>query len=769
LEKSRKFIIYAKQTGHFFCDSHLSVFETKDTNMKKVYIFYVSFVLSIAISTIAIGQVTVFEDKFETYNAGQQISCQAPTIWKTWTANPCNSTEDAYVSNSYSFSGTNSLLINQNNDIVKEIGTPITTGIAEINFMLFVPTGKGGYFNTLASFDPPNYVWAMQVYLDSTGTGTLDAGGASAATFSYPNDQWFPVKVVADLTANIGEFWLNGVKIHSWQWTLGTFGSPLIALQLDGTDFFGNTANNEMYVDDYNITHTTYTTKVTSTPTGGNWNSGSTWVGNNVPNQNAVVEIVSGATVNLTANRTRNALTIVKGTLNCGTFNITGSGSFVISSDATLQIGSTSGISLSGTTGNIRVTGTRSFNQFANYIYNGSSAQVTGNGLPAAVKNLTINNAAGVTLSSNVSVSGMLNLVTGNLITNSNTLSLGTSVTNLGTLNIISGKLIGNFNRWLSNSTNILFPVGTSTTKYTPIELNNVIGSGSFTVNAIAGVHPNSPGPNVLQMYWKLTNAGLTSADLTFNYLDADVVGDENQYELGRYNGISWDIISPIILNTTNNTASIAGINSFSDWTLGEDGNLPVELTSFYASTIGLTVKLSWKTATEINNYGFDIERMSNVKSQTSNVWEKIGFVNGYGNSNSPKSYFFEDKSLLAGKYQYRLKQVDTDGQFTYSSILAVDLATPKEFSLEQNYPNPFNPITTIKFTIPETNHVKIKVFNLLGEEIVTLINEVKEAGSHTVQFDASSFNSGIYLYKIEATSTGGKTFVQTKKMTLIK
>ena len=115
-------------------------------------------------------------------------------------------------------------------------------------------------------------------------------------------------------------------------------------------------------------------------------------------------------------------------------------------------------------------------------------------------------------------------------------------------------------------------------------------------------------------MYWKLTNGGLTSADLTFNYLDSDVVGDENQYELGRYNGISWDIISPITLNTTNNTASIAGINSFSDWTLGEDGALPVELKSFTAITIGSKVRLNWNTATETNNYGFEIERAQTFK-----------------------------------------------------------------------------------------------------------------------------------------------------------
>jgi hypothetical protein len=232
--------------------------------MAKIYIFYLSFVMAILISTIAIGQTIVFEDNFENYTAGQQISCQNPTVWKTWSNNPCSATEDALITSLYSFSGVNSVVINQNNDIVKEIGTPISNGIAEINFQIYIPTSKAGYFNTLASYAPKNYSWAMQVFLNSNGTGTLDAGGANAATFNYPQNQWFPVKVVADLTADIGEFWLNGVKLHTWQWSKGTFGTSNDK-RLDGTDFLGYTANDEMYIDDYNIVQMTSSNKIIST------------------------------------------------------------------------------------------------------------------------------------------------------------------------------------------------------------------------------------------------------------------------------------------------------------------------------------------------------------------------------------------------------------------------------------------------------------------------------------------------------------------------
>jgi subtilisin family serine protease len=189
---------------------------------------------------------------------------------------------------------------------------------------------------------------------------------------------------------------------------------------------------------------------------------------------------------------------------------------------------------------------------------------------------------------------------------------------------------------------------------------------------------------------------------------------------------------------------------------------LPVELSSFSASLISSTVKLSWQTATEINNYGFDIERCA--LSAERQAWNKIGFVNGNGNSNSTKSYSYEDKNVTPGKHSYRLKQIDNDGKFEYSKSIEVDMNGVNKFELSQNYPNPFNPTTTIRFNLPEAGNVKLTLFNILGQEIKTLVNEVKEAGTHTINFNAGELNSGMYIYKIEAGS-----FVQTRKMTLVK
>jgi hypothetical protein len=190
------------------------------------------------------------------------------------------------------------------------------------------------------------------------------------------------------------------------------------------------------------------------------------------------------------------------------------------------------------------------------------------------------------------------------------------------------------------------------------------------------------------------------------------------------------------------------------------NGPTPVELVSFNAKVRNNVVFLDWRTATEVNNYGFEVERSFDSKN-----WAKVGFVNGHGNSNSPKEYFFEDSKLSNNSYQYRLRQVDNDGSFAFSNIVSVSLnQVPDNFALYQNYPNPFNPTTSIKYTIAEESFVSIKVYSIIGSEIATLVNEKLSAGSYEINFDASSLSSGAYIYKIQAGN-----FSETKKMILNK
>lgn len=187
---------------------------------------------------------------------------------------------------------------------------------------------------------------------------------------------------------------------------------------------------------------------------------------------------------------------------------------------------------------------------------------------------------------------------------------------------------------------------------------------------------------------------------------------------------------------------------------------LPVELTSFTAAYKNLAVMLSWKTETEVNNYGFNLERRVSEGD-----WDSIAFIEGNGNSNSPKEYSYTDKELFAGgsKFQYRLKQIDSDGSFEYSDIVEVEVV-PDRFELSQNYPNPFNPSTTIRFSLPEATQIKINLYNMLGEQVATLAQGIYESGYHKITFNASNLPSGTYVYRLESGN-----FVQVKKMILLK
>ena len=192
-------------------------------------------------------------------------------------------------------------------------------------------------------------------------------------------------------------------------------------------------------------------------------------------------------------------------------------------------------------------------------------------------------------------------------------------------------------------------------------------------------------------------------------------------------------------------------------------GSLPVELTTFTALSVNSGVELKWATATEVNNYGFEVERKSN------NTWEDIAFVPGHGNSNSPKQYSYTDKNLTNGNaFQYRLKQIDNDGTFEYSNAIEIN-TVPARFELSQNFPNPFNPSTTIKYYTPKNSFVTLKVYDMLGREVTSLVNEQMSPGYHEVDWNGmdskgESVSSGVYIYRLTAGN-----FTQTKKMNLLK
>ena len=196
-------------------------------------------------------------------------------------------------------------------------------------------------------------------------------------------------------------------------------------------------------------------------------------------------------------------------------------------------------------------------------------------------------------------------------------------------------------------------------------------------------------------------------------------------------------------------------------------GNLPVELNSFAAKAENSNILLNWKTASEINNIGFEVQRSKELNS-LNNGWQTLGFVKGRGTSVTSLLYSFTDRDPLPGKQYYRIKQDDANGTFSIYGPVEADNFAKVNFSLEQNYPNPFNPNTVIKYTIPSPEIVTIKLYNVLGSEAATLLNEYKEAGMYSLNFSSSELNSkigsGVYFYTIKAGQ-----FTQTRKMVILK
>ncbi len=219
---------------------------------------------------------------------------------------------------------------------------------------------------------------------------------------------------------------------------------------------------------------------------------------------------------------------------------------------------------------------------------------------------------------------------------------------------------------------------------------------------------------------------------------------------------VQWDTLNSAVVNPSFITAT-------SSWRGVHTGILPVELSSFTSSIVRNNVTLNWITSSEVNNNGFDVERKA--KNDNSD-WSKIGFVNGSGNSHESKTYAYNDNGLSIGKYNYRLKQIDFNGNFKYYELQGdVQVGVPTQFELSQNFPNPFNPSTKINFALPVDTKLTLNLYDISGRLVSTLINnELRAANYYTVVFNGSNLSSGTYFYTIRSDK-----FNETKKMVLIK
>ncbi|QOJ28300.1 MAG: T9SS type A sorting domain-containing protein [Ignavibacteriales bacterium] len=227
--------------------------------------------------------------------------------------------------------------------------------------------------------------------------------------------------------------------------------------------------------------------------------------------------------------------------------------------------------------------------------------------------------------------------------------------------------------------------------------------------------------------------------------------------------GVTWTPIEGI------NTTVLYTVGAFNGipWAAGNGGEirkwngpaLPVEFTALSANVTMNKVTINWTTATEKNNRGFEVERKA-----ADGEYITLAFVEGAGTTLEARNYSFSDLDVTAGLYNYRIKQVDYDGRYAYSDEIEVNVTTPEKFELSQNYPNPFNPSTTISYAIKFDGNVTLRVYDFTGNQVAELVNGVQQAGSYTVQFDASGLSSGVYFYTLSAPG-----FNSTKKLTLIK
>lgn len=529
--------------------------------------------------------------------------------------------------------------------------------------------------------------------------------------------------------------------------------------------------------------------------------------------------------------------------VNFGTNILDGStGTFTLSSGATIGIGSVDGISSSASTGNIQVSGTRSFSTEANYVYNGSSAQVTGDGLPSTVNSLTINNSAGVMLSNSTIVNGTMTMMNGTFglasgqilsygasgilnysgttaqtttdaefpssngpasltINNSNGVILHASRTINGVLSLTSGKLTTSSSNLLtlgtassvsggsitsfisgpvaknSNSTTMFtLPVGDAIeyrpVGITPTSTNATTYTAQFFYSPYPDVSMYGPGIACVSnlYYYEISRSGTSPAKITLTWNNKEHATNSTDLRIVHWNDSLWE--------NKGNTAHTGGssgtitsdtIFSFSPFTLGSatlSNALPIQLVSFNSSISKRNVTLKWSTSREVNNSGFEVMRTK----KDENKWEKAGYVKGNGTTQSVSNYSFEDRKLNTGKYQYRLKQIDNNGNYKYYNLdNIVEVGLPKAFNLSQNYPNPFNPVTKIDFDLPFDSKVSIIVYDMLGREVKNLVSgESKQAGFYTVDFNASNLASGLYFYRMIANSQNNN-FIFTKKMVIVK
>jgi hypothetical protein len=335
---------------------------------------------------------------------------------------------------------------------------------------------------------------------------------------------------------------------------------------------------------------------------------------------------------------------------------------------------------------------------------------------------------------------------------------------NDGSLNTLT-DLAGD---WNANSTNSSTVLTLSSTNIVNDE-NVVFGHNNLDLTFTSSDVPAGASSRINRVWKFQTNKanGLTGKiDIDFSTMTVQNIGSLRLVVTTSSASFTGGSVLNGTISGTKFTVNSASIPNGSFISLGSvDSPLPVEMASFTYSLNKRNVTLNWKTTKEINNNGFDVERSSD-----NGKFEKVTFVKGSGNTNNSKEYSYTDANLNTGKYKYRLKQTDYNGNFEYHNLSGeVNVGVPSKYELSQNYPNPFNPSTKIDFSLPVDSKVSIKLYDISGKEVMNIMSEQRSAGYHTVNLNAASLSSGTYFYQVNAAGTDGKSFTTSKKMILSK
>ena len=535
--------------------------------------------------------------------------------------------------------------------------------------------------------------------------------------------------------------------------------SPVNHCLLDQNRTLGNVTNasgKDLSANGYQLT-LSGTTSFTSTGTIDASGTGSTVIYSGSSAQSFASGLFKNNTVyNLTLNNSSglsqngaltvsNSLTLTNGSYMIGANTLTLNGSIAYSS-GTLTGGSSSNIAFGGS---------------------GASTNLAA----ITLNNLTINRSNGITLSGDVTINNTLTLSSGLLNTSTNTLNFSTSATD--PTETSGSRIVGTAR--IQNVT-----VGTGAFDFLGFKMYSGSDNlGNVTLvrkTGTAGVVTIGSNSSIASN-WDVTvaNQPVNGRNIEYKWLsDLDngkCFGCSNKgvNYFSTNSGVNWvELGTHIDVSTSNPRVMSLTTTHFSQWvSTGENSPLPVSLSSFTSNVNGRDVRLKWVTTAEINNSGFEVQR-AEMKNGTQE-YIKAGFVNGKGTTNEQTTYTFDDRKLVSGKFVYRLKQIDNNGNIEYFNMNGVvETEIPLKFELSQNYPNPFNPVTKIDFALPSDSKARIVVYDITGREIKTIVNEFRNAGYYTVTFDASLLSSGLYIYRLEANSNG-KDFSSTKKMIILK